>query len=303
MTAMKLSYTSSSKLLFLPGLVCFGISIFIATVQVALNRAYGISDLMPFSLWTLPFAGIVVLIKVSLTNSLRSLPVSAHYFLAVTGGAVIGLLWSTIIAFVLGPWSATFSFAVLPCWIAGGAGGTLVNIDGAGGISRAELRYLAIISCVCLTALLLSKPMSVSLRRGQEFEILSVKWQPSSDALSNPEVMGRVLSTEELTRLKHAGLQGEVTYAGLNIFGKGRQTQVIVVMKRPVTEPIHLRLPDAVDVVYVQNEHDWQMYPAEAPTLERSIQISPDPKDPTRVTRYLLERSDGTRQSGTLCTW
>jgi hypothetical protein len=51
-------------------------------------------------------------------------------------------------------------------------------------------------------------------------------------------------------------------------------------MQRPVTDVVELKEPDATSVVYVQGDHGWRMFPADAPTLKRTIRLEPVPYDP-----------------------
>jgi hypothetical protein len=149
-----------------------------------------------------------------------------------------------------------------------------------------------------------------SLSNNQKVEVVSVKWKPSLEPLtvqdsSSLNVPNNFrLSNEDVANLKSLGLTGQIAYAGSSGFvGRGKPTRVLIVMQRQLKEPVELKQPNGVDIIYIQNEDGWKMYPSNAPTLERTIRLWADEQDPTWATLYSIERADTTRQDGTLFTW
>ena len=283
--------------------ICFVVSALVASAKVAFNGGFGVSDILPFLIWTLPFAGVIALTKEKLTSSLRWLSTLLGYTVAVVLGVVGGLLWTYLVAFFLGAGFGAFSFPVLPCWIAGGASAMIIGVGSYKGMRQSALIELAIIAAMCLGVVMGSKPLFVFLSGGQELEVIAIKWQPGPELLTNLEVLGINLSDRDLAQLKAIGLAGQVAYAGSGTHGEGRHARALIVMQHQLTEPINLPQPDGVKVIYIQSEDGWKMYPSDAPTLQRSIRLWADERDPTRATRYSVEHADGSRQGGTLFTW
>jgi hypothetical protein len=116
------------------------------------------------------------------------------------------------------------------------------------------------------------------------------------------------LSNEDVVNLKSLGLTGQVSYAGSSgVVGLGKQTseskRILIVMQSQLKEPVELKQPNGGNVIYIQNDDGWKMYPSDTPTLERTIRLWADEKDPAWATLYSIELANGTRQGGTLFTW
>lgn len=153
--------------------------------------------------------------------------------------------------------------------------------------------------------------VSSKYQQEQLVEVKSVKWQPGSGGLRAIEVLGHSLTSTEIERLKALGLRGAVAFAGSGIYGSGPagtnegrpHASVLIVLQRPVKETVNLAQPDRTDVIYLQTDEGWRMFPADAKTLPRKIQLYPDPRDPEFATLYMVDHPDGSRQGGTLITW
>jgi hypothetical protein len=106
----------------------------------------------------------------------------------------------------------------------------------------------------------------------------------------------------DVQQIEAAGLTGELSiYTANNRYGSGKKSHVSIVMQRPVTDVVELKEPDASSVVYVQGDHGWRMFPADAPTLKRTIRLEPLPYDSSRPGTYpqtsvMVELSMGARQ-------
>ncbi len=283
--------------------VCLAFSVLVAVAQVILNRGFGAGDLLPLFLWSLPFAVIIALGKKKLMDSLRQLSLPLRYVLSVTVGIAGGVLWTYVVAFFLGAWFGAFSFPVLSCWIAGGASGMSVGNIYQGG-KQSIIGELAIAAVLCLGAVAVPKYLFDLSAKNQRLQVTAVKWQPGPEPLTAQQVFDFKLSNEDVARLESLGLTGHVTFAaGSGFVGRGKSARVLIVMQRQLKESVELPQPDGVEVIYIQGEDGWKMYPSDAPTLQRAIRLWADEQDPTWATRYSIERADGSRQGGTLFTW
>ena len=130
------------------------------------------------------------------------------------------------------------------------------------------------------------------------------EWQPGPTNLQSTEVLGHSLSDLEIQRLRDLGLMGSVSPAGSGTYGVGRRSaSVLIVMSRPLKEPITLAQPDGTDIIYIQTDNGWMKHPSDSKTLERTIRLTPDPRKPEFATLYMVEHIDGSSQGGTLITW
>jgi len=168
--------------------------------------------------------------------------------------------------------------------------------------------------CFALISILLfqSSCNDYLLSSSQKVEIVAVKWKFSLEPLTVQDSSNLSnnfrLSNEDISSLKSLGLTGQIAYAGSSgVVGvdnsKDKPARVLIVMHHQLKESVELKQPDGVDVIYIQNENGWKMYPSNAPTLERTIHLSVDEKDPNWATRYSIEHPDKTLQGGTLFTW
>jgi hypothetical protein len=142
----------------------------------------------------------------------------------------------------------------------------------------------------------------------QELGLAVLLWTPSTSPLviQQPEQIPNTpstrLSVRDVQRIEAAGLTGEMSvYTANNRYGSGKKSHVTIVMQRPVTDVVELKEPDAASVLYVQGDHDWRMFPADAPTLKRTIRLEPVSYDLNSPGAYpqtslMVELSTGARQ-------
>jgi hypothetical protein len=291
-------------------IICFGISALMAGAEVAFNGGFGASDILPFLIWTLPFAGVIALSKEKLTNSVRRLSILVRYAVAVAAGIAAGLLWTYIVAFFGGAWFGAFSFPILSCWVVGGASALILGTAGYKSRKRSVLVELTIIAALTLGSMTVPKYLFDFLTENQRLEVVSISWQPDPAPLNVREGSERglpnnfKLADADLSKLKSLGLTGQVAFDGSSGFiGRGKHARTLIVMQRQLEETVELPQPDGVEVIYIQGKDGWKMYPSDAPTLQRTIRLWADKRNPNWATRYSVERVDGSRQGGTLLTW
>ena len=91
----------------------------LAAIVLTLVTGWGGDDLGAFLWWTFPFAGLVALVA----------GVAGRWLIRFRGGvvaaaaigAIAGVLWTVVVAFLLGPFFLAFGFAVWLAWVVGGA--------------------------------------------------------------------------------------------------------------------------------------------------------------------------------------
>lgn len=281
----------------------FLVSAGLAGLLLIANDGFGASDLKPFLVWTFIFGVVVGFVKERLQKGLLRLQPLLRYGVALAAGLLFGILGTYLLRVYLGAWFGTFSLNVLPCWVAGGTSGMLVNLSPDNNSRRALLFELPAIMLIALSVLTLGQPLSSLIGKNRSLEVISLRWLPGPQPLI---VRGR--DAEQLFRdsrlLRDIGLSGELTFSGSSRHGGGGKTaRAVIIMYQQLNEPVDLPQPDASEIIYVQKEGGWSRYPADAPVLDRTIRLWVDSGDPNRVTRYSVELFDGSRQGGTLFTW
>jgi len=72
----------------------------------------------------------------------------------------------------------------------------------------------------------------------------------------------------------------------------GRPARAIVLIRHPTYRPVYLPQPDRTTMIYVQDTERWRWYPSTAPTLPRTIRLTPG----DRQTLVEVVRADGARE-------
>jgi hypothetical protein len=92
----------------------------IATGFLAANNWFGAADLTAMVVWSLP---LVLLVRLAFGPVLRRMtasPIYLRYLVLTLLGALLGIVWTSLVYMVLGGWIFAFSFPVLLCWVGGG---------------------------------------------------------------------------------------------------------------------------------------------------------------------------------------
>jgi len=110
----------------------------LAAITLVLATGWGGDDVGAFFAWTLPFAGLVALIARPLGRRLRG-RLRDHVLAAGLGG-VAGILWTLVVALLLGPFVLAFGFSIVIAWTVGGAAGlaTAAALRHAGALRAAR---------------------------------------------------------------------------------------------------------------------------------------------------------------------
>ena len=286
---------------------CLIVSMIVAAIVVALNNGFGARDIWSFLFWSIPFAlGIA---SINLTRLHCRLHLLFRYLMAVVIGIMVGVLWTFIVRIFLGPWFGAFSFPVLTCWAAGGASGMVTAVRTCTEKKKGFIwGKLILVTIICLLATTGAKSLFLWSSSAQRMTVTFIKWTPGPQTLSmsdESDFEDYGLTREDINQLASFGLTGQLNVlSGSRTGGEIKHSRVIVVMQRQLDKlSIDLAQPNGVNVIYVQDENNnWRMYPANAPTLQRSIHLE-IPKDKADVTEYWIELESGARQGGQAFFW
>jgi len=198
----------------------------------------------------------------------------------ISTGAVVGLLYG-FLAFrfiILGFLAVTVQ--ALSCWVASGLSAML-----AVAVEKFSRKTVAIVG-VCLLAIFLPKPVFNTFTRNQQLTVAFVIRSSGSEETPSPKALFfdnagavEVVSKQVLEHIRTLGITGNFRVVHLSRQGEGRQSLAILITGGPIEERTLLPEPDGTTVIYVQESGGWTKHPADAPTLKRSIEVSPPTKD------------------------
>jgi MFS family permease len=100
-----------------------------AGMAAELGIGFPVGDFFAFAIWSVGLALLVSVVSGFTSSWLRSHVASYVKFISVGSiGAATGIIWSTIVASILGQWIGAFSFPVLYCWIGGAVLGSCSQV-------------------------------------------------------------------------------------------------------------------------------------------------------------------------------
>ncbi len=143
----------------------------------------------------------------------------------------------------------------------------------------------------------LSKIRSI---KDPQLQLHFVKWTPAKgDVREEPigkfESGNRYLTDLEIEQLRAAGLTGILQrwgHTGNDSPAPLGVCRFVIVMSRPVQETVDLPKPSAGDILYLQTEQGWKVFPPSAPTVSRTVRLTfsgPEPHLNMPSTRYSID--------------
>lgn len=103
---------------------------------------------------------------------------------------------------------------------------------------------------------------------GHDVTMLSAVWEPNSGPLSVIDDLEVLTDEEESLFQKVENLGGIVDILAYSSTGRGAGSRIILVLQKPVDEPVRLSVPKDTSVIYIQEENGWKSIPSSLPTLD-----------------------------------
>lgn len=283
-------------------LVCYLASASAALTLVVLNHNYGRGDISSFLYLSLPFAFVIGSTSFLLPESIFGLKDLSRYCSLVCFGAVIGVLWSMIVAAAMGPWFHAFSFPVTHCWFAGGAIGMISgsrNLEGnERAVSITKLCFILIIFVLVLGTAFSSSGGT----KAEKLEIVWAKYMPGPNPLSVNDNDRSTITETELDLLRKKGLKGTLTVSAVTTHGDDGNARALIVLEKQLAAEVDLEQPDHTGIIYLQREGKWEKLPTNAPTVKRKIHLEISNATPNE-TSYWVELETGAHQGGKAFVW
>jgi hypothetical protein len=133
----------------------------LAAVFLVVLSGWGADDLYPFLFWTLPFAAIVALATRRVARLVSGKRGGAA--IAASVGAVAGILWSIVVAMLLGPFVLAFGFPIWLAWAVGGAAGFVAGAALQAPRSVRAVRRLSYGTLAAVVVAIVVPPIAVAL--------------------------------------------------------------------------------------------------------------------------------------------
>jgi hypothetical protein len=238
-------------------------------------------------LWTLPAAGLVILLQLKfsqLKNSAWAGPI----------GALVGALYCVALSFLVGPSIQAVDVPFLPLTM------TVGTVVGTVALSRAAMPTFRKWSvAVCLLVILVTwtgfYAANASFAKRESFRLVVVKltsdsqplhWVQNKDSIPLNDLEKHAI--EEATRPVPSGAL--IPLSSLDL-GKEAHATVVLVMLRDVSDSVRLPKPNRGLVTYLQKEDgSWQGRDANAKGY--AVRLSPNPGN--GGTRIEIEDTLGT---------
>lgn len=274
---------------------CFLTSAATAIAHIGLNKGFGRGDFGPYLFWTTVFSLLLAALP---GRARRVMEGRFRYVMAITGGGLAGLLWTIVVAYLLGPWFGAFSFPVLFCWVAGGVAGLVLALP-----KESLLKQLIICACFALVTVAAPAVLRAAVLDDQNLMVVYVRWRPGEGSLTfDAGPFGTDLNAEEKVALTGMLSGGSLEVAGSFGTGKGKAARMVVVMSHQPSAQFELPQPKATSVIYVQLHDGWKKHPESAPTLDRKVVCGPSAHN-ARATHCRIEHYGGSLSGGEAFYW
>lgn len=278
---------------------------FLTSIIVFLG--FGTKDIFAFIFWTLIFSVLLGVISIPLKLLLSNLNSYLQYIIYIILGIFIGLLWTLFVAYILGPWFASFRAPLFICWLTGSLS-SMIFLAGNIGIkleASHKLRYIlvkiVIILIICFGIIFGSQPILTYLTHDRTLTLVAVKWYVF-DSFNLTDPIG-VLSPNQKSLIRDLGVKGNMKVDFTTTTGYGDSTGLIIILKSPVRKTVNLRLPDRGNVVYLQmRDTAFRYLPADVNFSDRTIELYTDSTESLTV-NYKLKFTLGRTNSGTFLDW
>lgn len=122
-------------------------------------------------------------------------------------------------------------------------------------------------SFVLLAMVLAALASCIRTPLGYDVAVVSARWDPTPTSLVVEDQL-QVLTEEELTALQTAGgLHGTIQVLAYRSAGAPNRSRIVLILQKPVDQPVRLPVPDDVSVIYIQESNGWRAIPNQVPTL------------------------------------
>jgi len=292
-----------------------------ATVWLGKQDWFGISDLKGFSIISIGFAFGASLLGTKIATIVRSKSGILKYSIGVIAGVLYGAASVMALTLLIGMWILAFSYPVILCW---GMGGVFGFVAGIISLKKRSILYtyvqVLLFGLIAYAAIWSYSPLLIYASNDRELHVVIVKCDGGTDPLvvesdnygkmnirsnnfssTNSVKLNFTGEDEELLHL--AGVKGNCRVTTYGIHGTGKFSKAIIVLREIPLQLIELYQPDESSIVYIQDGQKFSIFPENAPTLDRTIELRRSLSDintnESNNVSYLVELAGGAKQGQT----
>jgi hypothetical protein len=276
----------------------FFVTLAFGTIAVALNDWFGSGDLVPFTIYCVPFALLAAPATTIAFRLTIRLPVWLASIFAFIAGLLFGWLGTFAVALILGPWFGAMSVPMLQVWCIAAAfifsAGVLLRRAPS---SRGVALGLVVLASLSVFVSAGFRP-TVSLASGnQHLTVFYFRHHPGEGDLTISDA-AKVLDAADIAILKQTGLRGTLESRGSSASNstKWPLAKALMIFTPPLTAGVSLPQPKHCTIAYVQEGSSFRRVPADAPTFPRQMHIEQE----SGGWQFVVEQSSGARSGGSV---
>lgn len=295
-------------------------SVLMATIWLGKQDWFGVSDLKGFSIISIVFALGISLLGAKIATVVKCKSGIIKYSVAMIIGVLYGFASIVVLFLIIGTWILAYSFPITFCWVMGGVLGLVAGIIS---LRKRTLLFTSIqavsFSVIALAAIWSYNPMSMYASNDQELHVVIVKCdEGESPLIVDSENYGTInirvhnlsssnsvkldFTSEDEKMLQLAGVKGHCKVINYSVHGSGTFSKAIIVLREIPLRLIKLYQPDESSIIYIQDGQKFSIFPENAPTLDRTIELRRSLSDintnDSNNVVYMVELAGGGKQGG-----
>ena len=195
----------------------------------------------------------IALVSALVVEVFLHLPRWVNYLIAIVIGVLGGFFWAFVAGRVLvNPFFGNFSFPVGMAWMVGSFSG-LISLAGAGSKSESKHLVLATIISALLSVFIGTRsfPLYIQLSEQRTVESIWIKSRPGSEPLFIDPDARKYLTPGAWEILQRMSWDGHLELVKGYRVGIGPTSRIVIIMQRPIDEPVEAPLPAHVPIIYI----------------------------------------------------
>lgn len=274
----------------------FAVAIAAGIVAVAVNGWFGSGDLVPFGIYSVPFALLAAPAVAFVYRVTKRLPVWLASACAFILGLLFGWLSTLVVAIFLGAWFGAMSVPVLQAWcITGAFVFSAAILLRRTPLSRGVNLALVGLASVSIFAAIGFRP-TLSLATGnQHLTVYFFRYHPGDTELDVSDATV-ALNTADINILRRTGLRGKLESRGSFSSNSTNwpRAKALLIFTSPIAEDSSLPQPKHCTIAYVQDKGGFRRVPTDAPTFARQMRI----EHGLNGSQFVVEHSSGAQSGG-----
>lgn len=279
-------------------LCAFVASLAIGILAVASNRWFGSGDLLPFGIYSIPFAFVAWPLTSLLSTATRKCPLWFALPLAFFVGLLYGYFGTYAVALFLGPWFGAMSVPMLRVWCSAGAltFAAVVLIRRRGFDTGSVVGVVLSIAAAIILFVGLRPALAIA-SDDQHLTVVLLRYHAGSAPLTISDSFSS-LDSADIDLLTRTELRGTLEARGTHASNSADwpRAKALVLFTDALHHDVSIPQPKHCTIAYVQTGDTFRQVPPDAPTFARTIQFHRD-ADGWNMS---VEHASGARSGGSI---